>query len=401
MVSIWHELRVSQIDSLCPQFSDDATDRDALVVNNKSNRAADRALIVNLAAQIHDLEKSIRALRVQQDQAQKRLDSYTYPVLTLPNEIISEIFLHFLPTYPLSPPLHGLLSPTLLTHVCREWKDIAHATPALWRAITLYFTARAPFRDEQYNNLLRQWMSRSRSCPLSISIGGNDYYQEPVRCMETLASHRARWEYLELTWVNADFRPFLCDHPMPSLRHLNVSFRDQWEPTTIGDTPQLRSLRFTVYIDNLILPWQQLTSIILTSILPHQCTAILQQAASLVHCELSLCSNDDDRDHQPDTELPFVKSFILLPEEELETPYLYSLILPALHTLQIPEWDLGLDPIAGLKAFVRKSGCTLGELRIMGTRSVTAAAYRKAFPTIPQLSFPGYYEGELESDAEE
>ncbi|KAJ6504124.1 hypothetical protein C8R47DRAFT_177927 [Mycena vitilis] len=54
---------------------------------------------------------------------------------TLPNEITSEIFLHFLPVYPRCPPLTGNLSPTCLTHICRRWREIALTTPALWRAM--------------------------------------------------------------------------------------------------------------------------------------------------------------------------------------------------------------------------------------------------------------------------
>ncbi|KAJ7641164.1 hypothetical protein FB45DRAFT_712335, partial [Roridomyces roridus] len=57
------------------------------------------------------------------------------PVLTLPNEITSEIFVHFLPPYPVCPPMTGLDSPTSLTHICRQWREIALATPKLWRAI--------------------------------------------------------------------------------------------------------------------------------------------------------------------------------------------------------------------------------------------------------------------------
>ncbi|KAJ6560151.1 hypothetical protein B0H19DRAFT_945240, partial [Mycena capillaripes] len=66
---------------------------------------------------------------------QERLNSFKYPVLTLPAEIISEIFVHFLPIYPSCPPLTGFLSPTLLTQICRKWRHIALTTPALWRAI--------------------------------------------------------------------------------------------------------------------------------------------------------------------------------------------------------------------------------------------------------------------------
>ncbi|KAK6985206.1 hypothetical protein R3P38DRAFT_2574952, partial [Favolaschia claudopus] len=68
---------------------------------------------------------------------QKRLNAYIYPVLILPTEIVFEIFVHFLPPYPHPPPLAGFNSPTSLAQICRQWRDIAFATPGLWRAIDL------------------------------------------------------------------------------------------------------------------------------------------------------------------------------------------------------------------------------------------------------------------------
>ncbi|KAJ6479467.1 hypothetical protein C8R47DRAFT_1019155, partial [Mycena vitilis] len=57
------------------------------------------------------------------------------PVLTLPTETISEIFIQFFPSYPSRPPLTGNLSPRLLTQICRSWRQIALTTPSIWRAI--------------------------------------------------------------------------------------------------------------------------------------------------------------------------------------------------------------------------------------------------------------------------
>ncbi|KAJ6562466.1 hypothetical protein B0H19DRAFT_1144629 [Mycena capillaripes] len=92
---------------------------------------AHRARVADLEAKILDLERSLSALRTEKLQVQQRLDSYKYPALTLPNEIVSEIFIHFLPIYPLCPPLTGTLSPTALTQICRQWREIALSTPAL------------------------------------------------------------------------------------------------------------------------------------------------------------------------------------------------------------------------------------------------------------------------------
>jgi hypothetical protein len=92
--------------------------------------AADRARITDIEAQILDLEHSlaIAELRLEKTTVQERLDSYKCPVLRLPNEIVSEIFTHFLPVYLLCPPVTGLLSPIVLTHICRKWREIALTT---------------------------------------------------------------------------------------------------------------------------------------------------------------------------------------------------------------------------------------------------------------------------------
>jgi hypothetical protein len=81
-----------------------------------STLAADRARLADLDAQILDLERSLSALRSQRQPVYEHLSAYTYPVLTLPNEITTEIFIHFLPNYPSWPPLTGPNSPTLLAY---------------------------------------------------------------------------------------------------------------------------------------------------------------------------------------------------------------------------------------------------------------------------------------------
>ncbi|KAJ7123258.1 hypothetical protein C8R43DRAFT_1148085 [Mycena crocata] len=360
--------------------SADATDT---VTVARSRRAMDRARIADIEAEISYLEQSIRALRIEQVQAQKRLGSYSYPILTLPNEITTEIFIAFLPVYSIPPQMHGLCSPMRLTRICRQWRDIVYTTPALWRAISLVVTT--PTCDEKDNNLLQKWLARSCIYRLCINISGDFWYES--QCMRTLSSHRARWEHLELSYVTYDILLYLRG-PMPSLRHLDISFQDELSGAiTVGDAPLLCSVRLVSYVDNVVLPWSQLTSLNLESVFPHECTVILKQTTLLVHCKLSFISYDDERDPQPDTELPFLESFVLMKGDLLQKSYLYSLILPALATLQIPEGDLEPNPIGGLKSFLSKSGCTLRELYITGNRNFTTAAYHRAFPTIPRISF--------------
>ncbi|KAJ7186635.1 hypothetical protein C8R46DRAFT_277182 [Mycena filopes] len=103
----------------------------------------DRARITAFDTQILELERSgesLQTLRAARDAVQARLDAFKYPVLTLPNEVVCEIFTQFLPTYPLRPPLVGPESPTLLTQICHLWREIAIGMPTLWRAIELCYS---------------------------------------------------------------------------------------------------------------------------------------------------------------------------------------------------------------------------------------------------------------------
>jgi hypothetical protein len=61
-------------------------------MSTTSSHAADRAYITAIDSQIVSFKESIQALEAQKLRAQERLNSYAYPVLTLPNEIVSEIF---------------------------------------------------------------------------------------------------------------------------------------------------------------------------------------------------------------------------------------------------------------------------------------------------------------------
>ncbi|KAF8153606.1 hypothetical protein K438DRAFT_1987572 [Mycena galopus ATCC 62051] len=136
---------------------------------------ADRASIVRLEAQIFDLQRSterlILELRAQQAVVQRRIDSYKYPVLTLPNEMVTAIFLHFSPIYyPHCRHRIGGFSTRLLTQICRRWREVALAMPDLWRAI--YFTdpGASGIRLEQQHHLAHLWLTWSQHRPPPLEI---------------------------------------------------------------------------------------------------------------------------------------------------------------------------------------------------------------------------------------
>ncbi|KAJ6459539.1 hypothetical protein C8R45DRAFT_1030373 [Mycena sanguinolenta] len=346
-----------------------------------SELAADRAHVADLDAEISMPERSLSALRSQRAQAQDRLDSYKYSVLTLPNEIIAEIFLHYIPFYPLFSPAQGFSSPTLLTQICHKWRGIALASPALWRTLSLP-DPHIPF--EEQGALSGAWLSRSRVHPISLRFDTD--FVEPGRLgteiPTAIVPYRARLEHLILNQVSLpQLRVF--EGPMPLLRHLELLLDDEDSSSKASfcEAPLLRTVLVnSKAFENTMMPWAQLNSLALHGLFPRECTPILQQTFNLVHCELALVEDPGD-EVIPDVALPTLESLTLthILENHPVTGYLQTLTVPALRSLRVPESFLGPYSVDTLKSFVSKSSCNLEELCITGTGS--DSSYHMAFPS--------------------
>ncbi|KAJ6454609.1 hypothetical protein C8R45DRAFT_1189105 [Mycena sanguinolenta] len=329
---------------------------------------------------------------------QERLDAF--PVLTLPSEITSEIFTRFIPAYPSPPPLTGPLSPTTLTHVCHDWREIAQATPALWRAISL------PLELSKRGRLciVRSWLTRSGCLPLSFEIEGISWNVVLDKELEALLLHRARWEYVTLALSpTASLDPEIA---MPVLRQLEIRVdhyapTSGWGPPTQFHEPRLRSVTLwqCFSVTDIFMPWTQLTSLTLVDQPFFCCPAILQHTPNLVRCHLALCVGAGIP--VPEVRLPFLESLVFtenldnddddLDDEDEDrtdmTQYLNCLLTPALCTLVIPDAFLWPNPVEAFAGFISHSGSRLQGLCITGHRAITRKVYRRTFSNIPELSF--------------
>ncbi|KAJ7161205.1 hypothetical protein C8R46DRAFT_1353812 [Mycena filopes] len=328
---------------------------------------ADRALFAAVTDKITTLERTLSLLRADQLRIQQRLDSHKYPVLTLPDEITSEIFLHSIPPLPAFPNLTGKFSPTILTRICRQWREIAIATPALWRAISVGRIARSALE----RRIAQLWLDRSRCCPLHIQItdkGGSELMPQCVAVIE----QRARWEYITVDLT--EFREPLPNlgGSMPLLRHLKVHLgydRPLLDVPPFPDVPLLRSANLDESAAlRISLPWSRLTSLTLGYCLLSIISPILQQTSSLIHCDLDLYTDEPDNYVAPTKTLPRLRSLILSIDSDIA--YLKTFSVPALSTLRIPESLLLPDLIASLTSFIRDSRCRLENIYITAPRSI-------------------------------
>ncbi|KAF7334505.1 F-box domain-containing protein [Mycena venus] len=359
---------------------------------------ADRTRVAEIDTQILCFERCIAALRIQKALAQERLDLYRYPVSTLPNEIVSEIFTHFLPPYPTFPPLTGIFSPTILTHICRKWREIAIATPMLWRAVEM-ISDRRGMPTERQAHISDVWLGRSRCSPISIRISEFDdtdpHFSE---ILETVVPHRARLELLELHSLMPSHLSAI-EGPMPLLEDLQLTL-DDFDPRVKITFPEVPMLRMAYLNDHaaltLTLPWAQLTRLTLWCVNPSECLPILRQTSILVSCVLDVAAGEGDDGPWPDIRLPYLKSLVLWDTMEiLPVGFLEIFVVPALCSLEIGERYLEPNPIDCLTTFISKCGCKLKQVLITNDQLVSETTYREALASVPEVSFGGRYRAKI------
>ncbi|KAJ6457754.1 hypothetical protein C8R47DRAFT_168656 [Mycena vitilis] len=363
--------------------------------SERAARAADRARIFHINARIVELEAFLSALKEEKTSLQNRLDTYRYPVLTLPNEIVSEILVHFLPVYPKCPPPMGPLSPYLLCQICRKWRDIALATPALWRAFSLSLQKKKK-RVAQALRLMELSLQRSGSCPLSIVLqryGAESSKQ--ARFVRAITKHCARWEHLTL-YISEPLDALPGnDLPLPHLRTLRLgpNEEDPIANSTFLAAPLLQKVEFSAYRDahGPLFPWSQLTVLLVHFISLKQFADIIHQLVSIVHCRLYIRAN---RNHEPswrNATLSHLETLILEghPREFMwySRGVLDTLTLPALQRLHVPQGLIG--PAAGVAAFLSRSGCSLDQLCIPDAGPAFRREYSAPLPSVTVIFTSG------------
>jgi hypothetical protein len=175
---------------------------------------------------------------------------------------------------------------TLLTHICRTWREIALSTPALWSAIGTSYHDGIPLK--QKHHIFDLSLKRPRFCPLFLEIvDGTDV----AEILAAVVPPRARWKHQQLECSSLSHLP-IVEGPMHLLRHLyfvldNFPARDV---LAFRGVPLLRTVILNDgAASSVILPWAQLTSLTLFGVYLRESVPVLQKTLNLVRCELEVC----------------------------------------------------------------------------------------------------------------
>ncbi|KAK7017376.1 hypothetical protein R3P38DRAFT_2987066 [Favolaschia claudopus] len=378
-----------------------------------SSLAADRKRLAEIDSKILEIgdDGPDSELRLERELTQKRLDDYKYPVLTLPDETILEIFLQLLPVYPVCPPRTGLGSPTLLSHICSQWRKIALASPGLWRGMAVLLCRHPKFaeRRRRQMDLTDTWLVRSRSLPLSLDIISKDLYGEidGPGLYEGVVAQIHRWEHVRMSSDIIGMGVF--NDLLPSLRSVRLLDGDAEEyprNTAFKQAPLLRALSgSSSLLLYATLPWSQLTSLALEGFYPHF-VPILRKTPNLLHCELQI---NDTWDLPCE---PFRIQLLRLTSLVLKGPWCFpmsrqsthelmrSISTPALRRLTVAASILGAYPRSStpaLATFISNSeDCELEELNVVyegcgADRDCDCESeYRHKFPAISNIFVGGF-----------
>ncbi|KAJ7901418.1 hypothetical protein B0H13DRAFT_1717854 [Mycena leptocephala] len=325
-----------------------------------------RGRICEIESEIAALKSSIEKLRLERKILKSHLATYIYPVLTLPHEIVSEIFLQSLDpdATPGSP-----TSPLFLGHICQKWRHIALSTPWLWTSISLTITHFSHTRLQ----LLDTWLTRSRECPLSITI--TDYRRAPgvsvIReYIDAILPHQRRWQALVLKIHLADFPQIQGE--LPSLRDLHIWPSHSSSPAADWPliAPKLKAMTLsgitpTITPDKFQLPWKQLTSLcVLKGGSPADVVYILRSAVNLGCLTAQMTDLDGSERIISPIQHHHLRSFSLLrwasplplPQRQL----LDLLTLPVLDFIEVSE-----SILPTVTDLIARSQCPLNNLTVI------------------------------------
>ncbi|KAJ6476454.1 hypothetical protein C8R47DRAFT_1290262 [Mycena vitilis] len=197
-------------------------------------------------------KERIDALEKEQRELERHLARIVYPVLTLPQDIVSRCFVACLQA---EPPdcLQGRM-PRLLTQVCRQWREIAFSSSELWTWVRLAMPFGSQHECHAELSILAAWFGLAQKRPLSVTLYSKLDIPKPI--ISLLAGVGEQLQSLSLPITLENLVALARDGiEFPNLLHLELGIvtllRPPWEqaPHPIATpleqaplTPRLRCL---------------------------------------------------------------------------------------------------------------------------------------------------------------
>ncbi|KAJ7633305.1 hypothetical protein B0H17DRAFT_1149949 [Mycena rosella] len=352
-----------------------------------------RLRLIEVEEKETDLELGLARLRIEKKQIFKGLDTLIYPILTLPPEITSEIFLRYVdsPHFRYTHDPHH--SPLRLASVCRAWRAVALSTQALW---THFYAGPndigGPAGEESLSRRLQVWLPRAGSLPVTLKMSLPTSASKDM-VLSILARHSSQWRNLDLQ--SAEPFCFPIDSiraPLSSLKKIQLNI--DYLPldgsgciTAFFNAPQLREAHLDrLSLSRISLPWIQLTNLKLWGQSLSDCLEILDQTPNLESLDCAV----SPAPFWVTMPAPHVRTMIHLRTLhcmfDRDLKILDHLMLPTLRQLEL--FDLTSEGHARVESLVARSGCCVQSLYLGRTSLTQSYACLSTLHSLTEITMP-------------
>ncbi|KAJ7444048.1 hypothetical protein FB451DRAFT_1568526 [Mycena latifolia] len=352
-----------------------------------------KSQIMGYKTDIERLEKDIERLEKEGKAFEATLSLVVYPVLTLPIEITSRIFVHCLPTHGRVEPSR-YAAPLVLAQICHHWRDIAVSTCALWSSMYIRQLGLGwPAGMHSHASMIQTWLLRAKGHPISLGINPGIFTTDRVSrvmadtLVSLIPSFSGQIRRLDLhLWPDQLDRLRQLHLSLPNLHHLEIAHSSDEELRQILEhAPSIRVLRLLGNNPSVNFSLPLLTHLeINADISKETFLAILENFPALSHFKFALAKADSDliSDESIPIALPHLSSLALSSSSDCAA--LNLLTLPHLHKLEL----LGFDDEETVLPFLSRSSCTIEHLIISFGQceedrdESEITSWLKAFPSV-------------------
>nr|GAT52081.1 predicted protein [Mycena chlorophos] len=341
---------------------------------------------------INGTENQLAALHEQ-------LASTTYPVETVPPEILSEIFRSYQRQNGCGNPFDNRSSPIPLTQVCRTWRRLALSMFELWTSLAIYLDGRLPPGPVLQRGVV-DWFARAGKRDLEIMVMGDEGDDIDLADLQPLFVQFApRLKMLSIEDSSADIIeemntwnlhfPVLLD----AILYVGLGY-DMHETNLelLHNAPKLDSLTlFNVTLQNEFLDvpeqWRKLTKLVLQgSVYTAECVGALKGLPALRVLEVTIGPNDPTW-----TQVPYLHPALEELEATFEEPeaanaavFLRAFTFPCLRKLP-RALPVSIADERVLSAFLQRSSPPLRELSLRGPSIETLRMFTEKCPGLSDL----------------
>ncbi|KAJ7181612.1 hypothetical protein C8R43DRAFT_969646 [Mycena crocata] len=362
-----------------------------------------RQRLADTDSTIYELRLRLKTLEDTREDLQRQLDGIFYPVLTLPHEITSHIFLHSLPSLQEELPMLHVQTfrsrqsqepPLLLLQVCRAWRSIALSTPRLWAQLHLDLM-RLPKSLLSVSGLemsLDTWFNRAGSCPLSLAVLGWGVLQGlDAGIISTALARRApKLQCLILGLDREKFNEIAGIGPFPLLEKLVIGCEsmpeeneESFQPAPIfHDAPRLTCITLSDDItpSMLSLPYAQLSTLTCEMLTGDEFMALIRDTPLLTEFTCSV-SPDTLSEHTQLATHGHIQTLRLI--HDCSTCIFQFICFPSLQNLHLVDTEYNAVPEQEFLPFLTASAASLRRFSTgMSMRGISA----DWFTAIPGLT---------------